>query len=214
MTRYNTTPRVECPSAPGCRFWVMSEGIPFIQNVGMVKCYYFAMTTIKGLLLCYGPQEAVGYLDNPAVTAVLVIRDNYQLWENPGFSIWKQVTFMDMPCNTRERLICRIGALFGWNAKRLERWADNRLVQIWRENAFPFRPFLPEHARFIDAWMRKCLDAPGIKVISIHCVYGKNRSRAVWAALSGLEEQGNADVYRGLIALTQAKSNTSSTLPE
>lgn len=146
----------------------------------------------------YGPQEAVAWLDNPQSTAVLVLRDGYHTWSNPGFARWQQATFMDMPCNARERLVCRLGALFGLKAQPLERWADMKWVQIWRGNAFPFRPFLPEHARLIDAWIKECLQDPGIDTISIHCVYGKNRSRAVWAIYSGLDEQGNEDVYRGL----------------
>ena len=132
-----------------------------------------------------GPQEAVGTLLRPHATAVLVLRDGYHVWENPGFARWLQVTFMDMPCNARERLVCRVGALFGWDARRLERWADLKWVQIWRGDAFPFRPFLPEHARLIDAWIRECLADPSIDTISIHCVYGKNRSRAVWRCAWG-----------------------------
>ena len=112
-----------------------------------------------------------------------------------------------MPCNACERMICRIGTLFEWSAQRLEQWADNRLVQIWRGNTFPFRPFLPEHAVIIYAWMQKCLANPGIEIISIHCVYGKNRSRAVWAVWSNMECQGNEDVYLGI---SQVKSKTSS----
>ena len=154
----------------------------------------------------YGPQEDVADLERPEAIAVLVICDTYQPWSNPGFANWLQITFMDMPCNARERAICRIAAWFSWDAQRLERWAENTLVQIWRGNTFPLRPFLPGHAATIHAWMSKCLNDSSIDTISIHCVYGKNRSRAVWAAWSGLEEQGNEDVYRGLI---QAKSSVS-----
>lgn len=152
----------------------------------------------------YGPQEAIHLISRPCSTAVLVLRDSYHVWDNPGFSRWLQLTFMDMPCNARERLICHVGVLFGLDARRLERWAEHKLVQIWRGNGYPFRPFLVEHAHAINTWIEACLVDPDIDTISIHCVYGKNRSRAVWAVWSGFMEQGNEDVYRGL---TKAKAS-------
>ena len=156
--------------------------------------------------LLYGPHEAVGHLARPERTAVLVLSDGYQTWSNPSFAQWQQVVFMDMPCNGRERILRAVGEAMGWNAKMLERWADHYWIQVWRGNMFPFRK---EHARAIDAWMRQCLEDPNIDTISIHCVYGKNRSRAVWAVWSNLSCQGNEDVYRGL---AQVKSRTSSPL--
>ena len=156
----------------------------------------------------YGPQEAVGHLAHPDTTAVLVLRDSHHPWHEPSFAAWHRVVFMDMPCNARERWLVRIGAMIGWDAHRLEQWADHKLLQMWRGNAFPFRPFLREHAESIDQWIRECLKNPRITTISIHCVYGKNRSRAVWAVWTGRELQGNEDVYRELLKTKHANDSS------
>ena len=182
ILRYFVIDTTAVISRARCAFWHLFLGQ--INVADLADVVRLAMPA-RATHFQYGPQEAVGTLLRPHATAVLVLRDGYHVWENPGFARWLQVTFMDMPCNARERLVCRVGALFGWDARRLERWADLKWVQIWRGDAFPFRPFLPEHARLIDAWIRECLADPSIDTISIHCVYGKNRSRAVWRCAWG-----------------------------
>ena len=61
---------------------------------GLRPLWYCVAMHPKRLAFYYGPQEAVAHLDRPEVTAVLVIRDTYQPWDNPGFAQWLQVTFM------------------------------------------------------------------------------------------------------------------------
>ena len=53
---------------------------------------WWAMHETKRIVVSYGPQEAVEHLDRLDATAVLVIRDTYQPWDNPGFAQWLQVT--------------------------------------------------------------------------------------------------------------------------